>query len=193
MDELVRNIVERRTIRKYQPEQIREDLLEQILQAGLFAPNAGGNQSPVIIVCQSEEINERLGRVNRATFPGNPTGRLFGAKEQPSIADDASIQSAFYGAPTVLTLFAPKDVYNFTLDCAVAAENIMVAAHALGIGSCLVARARETFQSQYGRALLAEWGIQDNYEPKLHIVLGYPAGTYPQPKPRREGRIVRIP
>jgi hypothetical protein len=69
----------------------------------------------------------------------------------------------------------------------------MLAVHALGVGSCLVARARETFQSEYGRALMAEWGIPDDCEPKLHITFGYPAGTYPQPKTRREGRDVRIP
>jgi nitroreductase len=193
MNEIIQNILERRSIRKYRPEQIEEDALNAVLIAGIYAPNAGGRQSPVIVVCQNAEINEALGEINKSAFRGRMSaGDAYISKSQPSIADDASIASGFYGAPTVLTLFAPKNFLYAAADCYVAAQNIMLAAHSLGIGSCMVARAEDTFSSELGQKLQKEWGIDESREAKIHVTLGYPSGDRPAAKPRKENRVRRI-
>jgi nitroreductase len=186
-------MLERRSIRKYRPEQISDKELNVILESALYAPNAGGRQSPLIVVCQNAEINEALGKINKAAFRGRmSSGNAYVSKDQPSIADDAGIESGFYGAPTVVTLFAPGNFLYSEADCCMAAQNIMLAAHSLGIGSCMVARAGDTFLSELGRRLQAQWGIEKEMEAKIHIILGYVHGTQPQSKPRKAGRIKRI-
>jgi len=193
MNEVIKCMLERRAIRKYRPEQVPEDKLNTILLAGLHAPCAGNRQSAIIVVCQNEKVNIELGKINRSLFRGGAsTENFYVSKEQPSIADDASISSAFYGAPTVLTLFAPKDFLYSAADCCVMAQNIMLAAHSMGIGSCFVTRAEDTFSSELGRKLQKEWDIDDSYEARVHVTLGYTDGTYPNAKPRKENRIKRI-
>jgi nitroreductase len=190
MNEVIKNLLDRRSIRKYMPEQIRDDDLNAILIAGTYAPSAGGRQSPIIVVCKNAEINDALGKINKAAFHGRmSTEQSFISKEQPSIADDASISSAFYGAPVVLTLFAPRDFLYSSADCYAVAVSITLAAHSLGIGSCIVARAEDTFASDLGKRLQTEWGIGGNMEAKIHVTLGYAAGEPPKAKPRKENRI----
>jgi nitroreductase len=198
-NEVLRCISERRAIRKYKPEQIKEEELSAILSAGTYAPSAGNRQGVFFLVSQSQEINEILGRINKQCFYSHykPVGLLHPpnlpiSKDQPSIVDDATIPSAFYGAPTVVTIFGLKDfIYNVS-DCSVAAENIMLAAHSSGIGSCYISRADETFASDYGKALLKEWHIDEKYEPICHVILGYRDGEPPKDKPRKDNRIKRI-
>ncbi|MDR0796235.1 MAG: nitroreductase family protein [Tannerella sp.] len=193
MNEVIKCMLNCRTIRKYLPKQITDEELDTILSAGLYAPNAGGRQSTVIVVCQKSEINETLGKINKAAFRGSvSTDKFYISKDQPSIADDTSIQSGFYGAPTVLTLFAPKNFLYSAADCFVAAQNIVLAAYSVGIGSCIVARAEDTFSSDVGQKLQNEWGIDNSLEAKIHITLGYVDGDYPQAKPRKENRIKRV-
>lgn len=174
MNEMISMMIKRRTIRKYRPGQITQEELGQILEAGLHAPNAGGAQSAMIVACQDIALNEELGRISRRaeTLTNVRLGRV--SAEQPSIIDDESIKSGFYGAPTVVTLFAKKDNYNQTGDCFVAAENIVVAAQALGIGSCIVGRACKTFATERGREIQRQWGIGAEYEARVHVTLGYP-------------------
>lgn len=192
MNETMKLMTERRTIRKYQPEQITQEELNDILEAGIHAPNAGGRQSAILVASQNIGLNDELGKINRQaeTLTNVNMGRV--SSEQPSIIDDASIKSGFYGAPTVITLFAPKDNYNQTGDCFVAAENIVIAAQSLGIGSCIVGRAYKTFATERGREIQRCWGIGDDYEARVHVTLGYPDGNQPSYKPRKEGRIVRV-
>ena len=136
MNEVMKTILHRRAIRRFDQRQIPEDVLEQILQAGLYAPSAGGRQGVLFVVCQDREINERLGKIKRANSrPHMATATSYVSKEQPSIADDPKLTNAFYDAPTVITLFAPKGFLFAPEDCAVAAENMMLAADALGAGS----------------------------------------------------------
>jgi nitroreductase len=194
MNDIINNMIERRSIRTYKAEQITEVELEAILQAGIYAPSAGSRQSAIIVVCQNAEINTALGKINKAAFKGRmSTETAYISKDQPSIADNAAIQSGFYHAPTVLTLFAPKNFLYSVADCYVAAQNIMLAAHSLGVGSCMVARAEDTFSSELGKRLQKEWGIDETYEAKIHVTLGYPADAKPPTaKPRKEGRIIRV-
>lgn len=192
MNETIRLMINRRTIRRYRSEQLPGDALDAILEAGVHAPNAGGRQSAVLVVCQNAELNEELGRISRQTetLTNVQMGRV--SAEQPSIMDDQRIKSGFYGAPAVITLFAPKGHYNMAGDCFVAAQNIVTAAQSLGIGSCIVGRAQMTFATERGREIQQAWGIDSEYEARLHVTLGYPDGAMPSDKPRREGRIVRV-
>jgi nitroreductase len=193
MNDILKCIFERRSIRKYKPGQIEPKESEQILRAGLYAPNAGGRQSPLIAVCRNEEINDALGRINKSAFHGKmSTETAYISKDQPSIADDASITSAFYSAPTVLYLFSPASFLYSGADCYAAAVSITLAAHSLGIGSCIVARAEDTFAGEYGREILKEWGVAKGYEAKVCVTLGYPAGVIPKAKPRKENRILYV-
>lgn len=190
MNEIINGIMTRRSIRKYQPQQITDDELNVILQAGVYAPNAGSRQSALIVACQNKTINTELGKINQSCFHGNmSTATAYISKEQPSIADDTALKDGFYGAPTVLTLFAPKNFLYSVADCAVMGQNIMLAAYSLGIGSCMVMRAEDTFSSELGQKLQKEWGIDETYEAKAHITLGYPAGEVTYVKPRKENRI----
>lgn len=192
MNEFIETMIRRRTIRKYKPEQIRESELKDIIEAGLHAPSAGGRQSAIIVACQNTELNEEIGRLSRQAETLNNVNMGRVSTEQPSIVDDSSIKSGFYGAPTVITIFAPKDNYNLTGDCFVVAENIALAAQSLNIGSCIVGRAYKIFDTKRGREIQKTWGIEDNYEARVHITLGYIDGEAPKYKPRKDGRIVRV-
>jgi nitroreductase len=190
MNQVVECILGRRSIRKYRPDQIPRKDLETIVLAGLHAPNAGARQSAIMVVCQNRDINEALGAINCGAQKGRPSVATVNvSQEQPSILDDPTIVSGFYGAPTVITLFAPEGFVNGVGDCCTMAENIMLAAHALGIGSCMVARAGQTFDSEYGRKLAQEWAIGQDYRAQFHVVLGYRDGEAPKGKPHREGRV----
>ncbi|MCD8066016.1 MAG: nitroreductase family protein [Oscillospiraceae bacterium] len=151
MGELMETIMHRRAIRRFDSRQIEEAALQEILQAGLYAPSAGGKQGVILVVCQDKEVNERLGRIKRANSnPHMATDTSYVSKEQPSIADDPNIKNAFYDAPTVITMFAPKNFLFSAEDCAVAAENMMLAADSLGIGSCYLGQGWPAFADPYG-------------------------------------------
>jgi nitroreductase len=114
-------------------------------------------------------------------------------KEQSSITDNAASQSGFYHAATVLTLFVPKNFLYAVVDCYVAAQNIMLAVHSLGVGSCMVVRAEDAFSSELGRRSQKGWSIDETYEEKIHVTLGYLTNSgQPRAKPYKEGRIKRI-
>jgi nitroreductase len=109
MNEVMKCILERRSIRRYRTEQIKPDELEQILQAGLYAANAGSRQSSFMAVCQNAETIRELGRVKSAAFKGRYSdAERYVSKDQPSIADDPNIKNAYYGAPTVVTCPATR-------------------------------------------------------------------------------------
>jgi nitroreductase len=182
-------MMDRRSIRKFQARQIEEAVLAEILEAGLWAPNAGGRQSPLFVVCQDAAINEELGRINLEVNKQLNRPALKPGEKMPESPPNAS---GFYGAPTVITIFAPRDWHNFTIDCGAAAQNLALAAHTLGVGSCIIARAKELFETETGKKYMKEWNIDESYEGKIHIILGYPEGEKPEAKSRNEGRIIRI-
>lgn len=192
---IIKNMLERRSVRRFRPEQISEEELDTILQAGLYAPSAGGRQGVLFVVSQDTETNERLGRIKKAHFHGRmSTAEVYISKEQPSIADDASIKSAFYGAPTVVTLFAPKRFLYAESDACVAAENMLLAATSLGIGSCYIGSAWDSFDDPFGHEILQKWNVRTDYYAVLHILLGYPLDDMAaiKSKPRKEGRVLRV-
>ncbi len=195
MNETMQTILHRRSIRRFETKQLEEETLQQILQAGLYAPSAGGRQGVIFAVCQDKEVNERLGKIKRAnSHPRMATAANYVSREQPSIADDPKLTNAFYDAPTVITLFAPKNFLFAVDDCAVAAENMMLAADSLGVGSCYIGQGWPAFADPYGQEILRQWNIRPDYYAVMQLLLGYPkAGDpHPQGKPRKSDRILRF-
>jgi len=195
MKDVMETILHRRSIRRFSERQLEKDVLEQILQAGLYAPSAGGRQGVIFAVCQDKEVNERLGKIKRANSnPSMAKNGNYVSKEQPSIADDPNLTNAFYDAPTVITMFAPKNFLFSVDDCACAAENMMLAADSLGVGSCYIGQGWTAFADPYGQETLKKWGIRTDYYAVMQLLLGYPkeGDAHPAPKQRKNDRILYV-
>ena len=162
----------RRSIRAYEDRQVDEALLAQVLEAGMYAPTGMGRQSPKMVVVQDRATRDQLSRMNAAVM--NSTG------------------DPFYGAPTVIVVLADPAAGTWREDGSLVMGNLMLAAHALGIGSCWIHRAREEFERPEGKAILASLGIQGDYEGIGHCVLGYPDGDLPAPRERKANWVYRI-
>ena len=173
MNETLQVLKTRRSCRSYKPEQITDAELDAVLEAGVYAPTAGGRQSPIIVAVQNGADIEQLRRMNAAIM-GTP---------------DAD---PFYGAPTVLVVLADKASPNRVYDGSCVMDNLMNAAHAVGLGSCWIHRAREEFASDEGTALLAKWGVQGEYEGIGHCALGYPDAMAAEPAPRKANYIYKV-
>ena len=182
----------RRSIRKYTEQQIAEDDLQYILDAGLYAPNAGGGQRSMLVAVHNPDEVERLGRLNVACMRRDNLIGGHVSAEQPSVIDDPTIKSGFYGAPTAVVVFAQHNFLYSIPDSFCCAENMVLAATEKGISSCIIARAEETFRNEYGIQKMREWGVPENYAPRCFVLLGYVKGDYPQEKPRKPRRSVII-
>lgn len=185
MKTLLETIKERRSVRFFEENQIKKEELNQIIEAGLWAPNAGSRQAVRFVVCQDDKVNAQLGKINRQVF-----GKARGSnKEDGSIANDDSIENAFYNAPTVVYLFAPNNYPNAIQDCCVAAQNMMLMASTLNIGSVYVARGEKTFASDLGKACMEKWGLDMQDECHVIIPLGYIQKQL-APQPRKANRVI---
>jgi nitroreductase len=190
--ELLETMKHRRSIRKYTEQQIAADDLDRIVEAGLFAPNAGGGQRSMLVGIHNAKLVEQIGRLNLSCMDRTRLAGGFVSKEQPSIIDDPTIKSGFYGAPSMVIVFAQKNFLYSIPDAFCAAENMVLMATSLGISSCIIARGEETFANPDGERLLREWNIPDNMIARCFVILGYNAGEYPKEKPRKEGRSLII-
>lgn len=188
MKDLLTIIKERRSIRKYQDRQISLDDLNKIIEAGLYAANAGGGQRTKIVAVHNKELTEKIGKLNIASFNRQNLAGSYVSADQPSNIDDPTIKSGFYGAPAVCAIFGPKNFLYSIPDAFCTAENMVLEAHELGLSSCIIARGEETFESPYGQALLTKWGISDDMIARCFVLLGYCEGTYPGIKERYENR-----
>lgn len=168
MNETIKNLVERRSCRKYSSTQIKEDELNSVLKAGEYAPTGMGMQSPIIVVLQNKSIIDKLSKIN---------AKIMGKDEDP-----------FYGAPTVLVVLADKNIGTYIEDGSLVLGNLMNAAYSLGLGSCWIHRAKEEFETDKGKELLKEWNISENYVGIGHCILGYPEEKS-EAKPRKDGYI----
>ena len=167
------DIMSRRSIKKYRPDPVPQEILDKILEAGTYAATAGGKQSPVIVFIESKETRDKVEELN-CTSVGRPAG------------------PAFYGAPHVAVVFAERGNGNSVQDASLVSANIMHAAHALGIGSCWINRAKESFETEEGKALMKEWGLDpEKYVGVSNMIMGY-ADTDPKPAPRKENYIVKV-
>ena len=186
--ELLEQIKNRRSIRKYQSVQIHRWDLEKIIEAGTYASNAGGGQRSMIVGIRNAKLVEQIGRMNMAHFDRSKLIGSYVSKEQPSVIDDPTIKSGFYGAPALCIVFAQKNFMFGIPDAFCCAETMLMEAYDLGISSCIVSRAEETFDNETGAEMLKEWGVPENYIARCFVTLGYCDGEYPQAKPRKENR-----
>lgn len=165
-------LLTRRSCRKYKADPVPGELVDKIIEAGLYAPSGMGKQSPIVIAVSDPLMRDSLSRVNA---------------EIMRMASDP-----FFGAPTVLVVLARRDVPTHVYDGSVMIANMMTAAHDLGLSTCWIHRAKETFERPEGKALLDRLSIPDEYEGVGNLILGYASEEAPAAKPRREGRVYKI-
>lgn len=171
MNEVMENMKTRRSVRAFVPDRMpARDLVEAVAEAGTYAPTGRGAQSPLIVAVTSKAVRDRLSELNAA---------VLGVNTDP-----------FYGAPVVLVVLADRSCPTYLYDGSLVMGNLMNAAHALGLGSCWIHRAKEVFDSDEGKALLHDWGIEGDYEGIGHCVLGYAAeDAVRDAAPRKEGYV----
>ena len=173
MNEAYMNLLERRSIRKYDDRPVPDELLDAVLQAGIHAPSGMNTQGVRLVAVRDPETVAYLSKLNAA---------VMNATNDP-----------FYGAPCVVIVLADPEIYGgWVEDGALALGNMANAAHALGLGSCWIPRAKQVFDSPEGKALLKKWGLPEHLRGVGNCILGYPAWDHPAPAPRKEGRIVKI-
>ena len=186
---LMEIIKSRHSIRKYTDRQISRSDLEIILEAGNYAPNAGGGQRSMMVAVHNRELATHIGRLNMTRFDRTNMAGSYVSKEQPSTIDDPSIKNGFYDAPTVICVFCQDNFLFKTADAFCMMENIILQATELGIASCIISRGAETFDSEEGQSLMREWGVPEGYACQGFVILGYIDGEQPHSKPRKPGRI----
>lgn len=184
----------RRTIRKYTSQPVEREKLEKIVEAGLYAPNAGGGQGTKIIVIDNFELIRKIG-INNANCENRNWGGRKVNSDQPSIIDDLSIRNGFYDCQALAIVCIPKDRYtkvNGIGSGFTCIENMAIEAYSLGVDNCIVGRAEATFQIPEMRALLKDWNFDEDYEPLMFLCMGYINGEYPKAKPRKDGRVLFV-
>lgn len=170
MNEVMNNILTRRSVRRYKPEPVERRLIDTVIEAGLYAASGMNRQSAIFIPVTDRALRDRLSAMNAAVMGREGI-------------------DPFYGAPAVIIVLADKTAPTYVYDGALAMGNMMLAAHSLGLASCWVHRAKEEFESAEGREILDSLGIHGDYEGIGHLILGYACGEYPAPAPRAEGRV----
>ena len=163
----------RRSCRSYKPEQITDEQLNAVLEAGTYAPTSRGLQSPYIVAVQNEAQKNRLAKMN---------AEVMGVTFNP-----------YYDAPTYVLVFVPAEAPNGVQDASLVLENMMLAAHAQGLGSCWIHRESEMFATEEGKELMKQWELPEGLVGIGALSLGYPAGEPSPAKPRKEGyaRVIR--
>ena len=172
MAETLSVLKSRRSVRAYKPELIEEEKLNAIIEAGTYAATGMGKQSPIIIAVTDKEVRDELSRIN---------AKIMGVDFDP-----------FYGAPEVLVVLANKEEPTYVYDGSLVMGNLMNAAADLGVASCWVHRAKETFETDYGKYLLAKLGIEGDYEGIGNLILGYAAAEVSEAAPRKENYVYRV-
>lgn len=172
MNETIKTLMERRSIRKFKTEQIKDEELNAILQAGMYSPSAANQQSAILIVVQNQKMREKLSKMNAA---------VIGKDIDP-----------YFGAPTIIIVLADKTKAAPVEDASLTIGNMCNAAFSLGIGSCWIHREKQMFESAEGKALLKEWGIEGDYIGVGSCILGYPDCELPKAAPRKENYVVIV-
>ena len=168
--EAIQNMLTRVSVKKYKPDPVSRELIDKIIEAGLRAPSGLNKQVPIILAVTNKEIRDELSHLN--------------AGKDPFKRSDP-----FYGAPVVLVVLADKSMHTYLYDGSLVMENMLLAAHSLGLGACWIHRAKETFEMPEGKAILQKLGIEGDFEGIGNCIIGYPEGELPPVKPRRENRV----
>ena len=165
-------LMHRRSVRKFKPDQITDEALKTVLEAGTYAPTGRNKQRPWIVAVQDKETRDALAALN---------AKIWGKDFDP-----------YYGAPTLIFVLAPDDEFG-PLDSSAVETNMLNAAYACGLGSCWIHRANPMFATEEGKAYLRKWGLDENLAGWCSIALGYADCENPEPGPRKEGyyRIIK--
>jgi nitroreductase len=163
----------RRSIRSYKPDQITDQELDAVLEAGTWAPTGMGSQGVLIVAVQNKAQIETIQKLNE------------GVLQDPG-------SKPFYGAPTVVNVFVDKDKPTPIENGNLVIGNMLNAAQAVGVGSCYIYRAKEVFQTEEGKALMKQWGVPAGFEATGHVLLGYTGGSAPKPAERKKDYIIKI-
>jgi nitroreductase len=171
MNEVLKAMKQRRSIRAFKPDAVPAELIDQIIEAGLYAASGMNRQETIIVAVTDKAVRDRLSKTNASIMGGN--------------------MDPFYGAPVVLVVLASRAYPTYIYDGTLVMQNLMLSAHSLGIGSCWIHRAKEVFMSPYGTELKKKLGIPEKYVAVGNCILGYPE-TVPAARPRREGYIIKV-
>ena len=168
----IKAIKERRSVRNYREEHVSQDVIDKIIEAGLYAASGMNRQSAIIVQVSNKEIRNKLSKIN---------ANVMGADKDP-----------FYGAPDLLIVLADKNIPTYIYDGSLVMGNLMTAAHELGVSSCWIHRAKEMFETDEGKEILKSAGVQGDYEGIGVCIIGHADGEYPEAKPRKENRVYKI-
>ena len=169
MNDIIKAMIERRSCKSYKSDMLSKETIDKIIEAGLWAANGRGLQTPVIVAVTDKETRDRLSKLNAA---------VMGANNDP-----------FYNAPVVLIVLAPREHPNRVYDGSLVMGNLMLAAHSMGIGSCWIHRAKEVMETEEGKAILASCGLEGEWEGIGNCVLGLPDGPLKEAQPRKDNRV----
>ena len=172
MEDFLSVIRTRRSVRAYKPDGVPEELLDKVLEAGVYAPTGRNMQSPVIVAVTDKATRDYVSGLN---------AKVLGVDTDP-----------YYGAPVILLVLADGNVNTFVEDGACVLENMMLAAASLGLGTVWVHREREIFESEAGKKLLAEWGVKGNLRGVGSIAIGYAAAPANKAAARKADYIYKI-
>ena len=173
MNDIIKAIIERRSCKNYKPDAVPQEIIEQIIEAGLFAASGQGKQTPIVLAVSDKETRDKIAEINSKYHPLHPA-------------------DPFYGAPVVLVVLAPKDAGTGVCDGSLVIGNMMLAAHSLEMGSCWIHRAKETFADEEGKEILKKAGLEGEYVGIGNCIIGYSAVPNPPVIPRKENRVYRV-
>lgn len=171
MNEIIKAMKERRSIRKFKPDMPPRVDIEQIIEAGLYAANGMGKQAAIIVAVTNKAVRDRIAEANR------------------QIGNWQEGFDPFYGAPVILIVLADKNWANRVYDGSLVMGNLMLAAHSLGLGSIWIHRAKEEFEQDEWKKLLSDIGVSGEWEGIGHCAVGYFEGDLPKAAKRKDGRV----
>lgn len=181
MNQTIENIINRRSVKKYTDKEVPMKLVEEVVKAGMYAPSGMNKQAAMIIAVTNKEMRDRMSRINLEIIKGR------------NLVTSSGHNDPFYGAPVVLVVLAKKDIGTHVYDGSLVMENMMIAAQSLGLGSCWIHRAKETFETEEGKEILAELGVNYEYEGIGNCIIGYAADDALRPQsPRKDDFVIWV-
>ena len=174
MNDVIKAMIERRSIRSFKPDMLPQEIIDEVINAGLYAASGMGKQNPIIIAITNKDFINKLAKIN---------AKIAGWDEN---------FDPFYGAPVVLIVLADKNWFTGVYDGSLVIGNLMLAADTLGIGSCWIHRAKEEFEMPEYKKVLKSLGIEGEWEGVGHCALGYPDMPKNPPPKRNENRVFYI-
>ena len=174
MNEVLKTIETRRSVRKFLPDMPQKEAIETVVKAGLQAASGKNEQAAMVIVVTNKELRDKISRDNCA---------IGGWKED---------FDPFYGAPVILIVLGRKDCPTYIYDGSLMLGNMMLAAHSLGLANIWIHRAKEEFESEDYKTLLKELGVAGEWEGIGHLALGYVDSDVPAPHPIKDNRVFYV-